>query len=84
MTEEFGLLTVWEFGEEKSYPTYTCGHCNVVVMLRPDRKRPRKRCLSCGKLVCERTKICAEDCTPLRDLVLEVERVFEEADALRG
>ena len=52
----------------RSYPTYTCGHCSKVVVIRPDRERPRTTCMACGGWICEKSEICNTHCTPLHAL----------------
>ena len=49
-------------------PTYTCGHCTNVVVMRPDRTRPRNFCHSCSKWICETKELCNLQCTPLYSL----------------
>jgi hypothetical protein len=49
----------------KRYPTYTCGHCSSIVIIRDDRTRPRNHCLSCDSWICEKNEICNTHCTPL-------------------
>lgn len=66
--DEFGELTVTEHGRKTTYPCYTCAHCNKVIVMRADRTRERKRCLKCGGLVCEKTQLCREICTPINQL----------------
>lgn len=63
--EEDGKMVMREI------PCYTCGHCTSVIGLRPDRMRDRRRCKSCGKLLCEKNEICNKDdeCIPLHSLV---------------
>lgn len=51
-----------------TYPFYACGHCSASVVMRPDRSRERKRCLSCGRWICETNELCNTDCTPLYSL----------------
>lgn len=69
MVEDCGTLTIWQDGKKvKTYPTYTCGHCSNVVVMRPDRVRERVKCKSCGKTICEKTELCATHCTPLPEL----------------
>ena len=41
--------------------TITCAHCNTVVILRPDRSRPRNYCRKCDKYVCD-NPACSVDC----------------------
>lgn len=50
------------------YPTYTCGHCSNVVVMRADRKRERVTCKSCGKMLCEQNELCLKGCTPIHEL----------------
>lgn len=56
---------------EHVYPCYTCGHCSVVIVIRPDRAREREKCGNCGKFVCEKNEICRTQCVPLRDLAVD-------------
>ncbi|SRR5258706_11534020 len=46
-------------------PFYACGHCSASVIMRPDRTRERRRCLTCGRWICETNELCSVDCTPL-------------------
>lgn len=43
-------------GANQTYETatITCAHCQVIVILRPDRSRPRGYCPKCDKYVCDR------------------------------
>lgn len=34
-------------------PTYTCSHCQVVVMLNPNRQRERAYCRKCDHYICD-------------------------------
>lgn len=34
-------------------PTFTCSHCNSVVIINPDRKRARYHCRGCDHLLCD-------------------------------
>lgn len=66
--QKFGELTIQDGGKIKTYPTYCCGHCSDVVVMREDRKRERFKCQSCQKLICERKEICLKHCTPIHAL----------------
>jgi hypothetical protein len=50
---------------QAEYHTYTCGHCSNIVVMRPDRVKPREMCFSCGKWICGKSEVCAKFCTPL-------------------
>ena len=66
---KFGELSVMDpFGKPNILPTYCCGHCSDVVVMRPDRVRARRHCHSCGKMICERKQICNIACTPIHEL----------------
>lgn len=51
---------------ERRYPTYTCGHCSKIVVMRADRVRPRNHCFGCDSWICEENEICNTHCTPLQ------------------
>lgn len=37
--------------------TYTCNHCNAIVVKNPDRTRERHVCRGCNSVICD---VCAE------------------------
>lgn len=34
-------------------PTYTCSHCQVVVVINPNRQRERAYCSKCDHYICD-------------------------------
>ena len=51
--------------------TITCAHCNTVVILRPDRSRPRGYCRKCDAYVCD---LCnGQECIPYDKLLDEMQ-----------
>ena len=52
--------------------TITCCHCNRVVILNPDRKRPRGYCAKCDHYVCD-SSACGLNCTPFRKLIEQLQ-----------
>ena len=34
-------------------PTYTCTHCQRVVVMNPERKRERYKCQGCNHMICD-------------------------------
>ena len=73
MNNEMGEVTLSGINESghfytQTFATYTCGHCSNVIMMRPDRVRPRERCLACGRWLCEKSEICHTQCTPIHAL----------------
>lgn len=45
--------------------TVTCCHCNAVVVLNPNRTRPRGYCASCDQYVCD-SPACGLECHPFQ------------------
>ena len=66
--QQMGELSVTECGKTEVFPTYTCAHCNDIIIMRPDRVRPRQRCFKCFKMICGTKDICTVDCTPLYEM----------------
>ena len=65
-----GMLIESNLGSDrtKEVPTYTCGHCQRVVIMNPTRTRPRNMCRRCMRQTCE-TAGCLQECNPIeRDL----------------
>ena len=52
--------------------TVTCSHCNVVVVLNPQRTRERGYCPKCDHYVCD-SPLCNRDCTPFAALADKVQ-----------
>ncbi len=57
--------------------TITCAHCQAVVVLNPNRTRPRHYCPQCDHYVCD-NPVCVTTCMPMNK-VLDVlqERAFK-------
>jgi hypothetical protein len=58
--------------------TYTCAHCQAIVIKNPLRQRPRNVCHKCMAVVCD-NPICVKECSPF---ARTIERVIERA--IRG
>ena len=58
-------------------PTLTCYHCGVVVVLNPDRTRPREWCFNCDSYICDPCKAVsvAVGCHPIAQ-ALELMRQY--------
>ena len=48
--------------------TVTCAHCNTIVILRPDRSRPRNYCRKCDAYICD-NPACLAGCLPYDKLL---------------
>lgn len=55
-------------------PTYTCSHCQAIVILNPKRNRDRAYCRGCDHYICDR---CGAErartgiCKPFKQLIDE-------------
>ena len=53
-------------------PTYTCEHCPQVVVMNPNRRRPRGYCKKCDGYICDRCNgilAATRECTPYAKLL---------------
>jgi hypothetical protein len=57
-------------GERVEAATYTCRHCNVVVIMNPRRTRDRNVCRKCMAVVCDKPE-CNLNCQPFAALIEE-------------
>lgn len=51
--------------------TYTCSHCERIVVMNPQRKRERYKCKSCNHHVCDdcaAKAVAGERCMPIKVL----------------
>lgn len=57
--------------------TVTCAHCGTVVVLNPNRTRPRAYCRKCDNYTCD--PCSARDCKPFAKLIDELqEQAFKD------
>jgi hypothetical protein len=58
------------FGEGQIFEsaTITCSHCHTIVILNPDRSRPRNYCRRCDHYICDNPG-CHTGCLPLNDFI---------------
>ena len=50
--------------------TITCAHCGSVVILNPDRTRPRSYCRRCDRYICDGCAALGE-CVPFEKILLD-------------
>lgn len=80
--DQIGAIWVEEIGEGglatlREIPSYVCGHCNTVIAMRAERTRERVSCRMCGSLICEKSQLCREACSPIHQLAQDH---FENVD----
>ena len=49
--------------------TWTCAHCNAIVLKNPDRTREREVCRKCMKVVCDNHNLWCEPFAALADAI---------------
>ena len=64
-------IAVARGGQRFETATYTCRHCNAVVIVNPQRSRERNVCRRCMAVVCDRPT-CVLECQPFDALVERV------------
>ena len=63
-------------GLHKELPSYTCVHCDRVIILNPERTRARNQCRKCMKIICDSAG-CVVGCNPFQK---DLERSYQEQD----
>jgi hypothetical protein len=56
-------------------PTYTCKHCQRIVVMNPDRQRERTYCRGCQHLICD-------DCAVIKAQTLECKTFDQVIDQI--
>lgn len=66
--------------------TSTCAHCNAVVILNPDRSRPRNYCRRCDRYICDGCAAIPTDgiCTPFEALLIRQQNIAYHQVEVRG
>lgn len=61
-------VTVAAPGEKLECGTYTCRHCQTIVILNASRTRERNVCRKCMAIVCDRPT-CVLECQPFARII---------------
>jgi len=59
--------------------TYTCSHCNAVVVLNPNRVRERYKCNGCNHHICDDCKAKRLMGNPCKTMKQAIEESMESA-----
>lgn len=57
--------------------TYTCTHCQAVVVMNPDRKRERYKCRGCSHLICDGCAAQRSAGTACRTFAQKLDELYE-------
>ena len=63
--------------------TYTCTHCQSVVVMNPERKRDRAYCRGCDHSICDNcgaAKAAGAKCRTFKQVVDEILEAAEQAE----
>jgi hypothetical protein len=66
--------------------TYTCGHCQAIVVMNPSRTRERTVCRGCMHVICDACSVVKGQtltCRPFQQVVDEALTAAEAALALK-
>ena len=57
-------------------PTYTCSHCQAIVVINPDRSRERALCRRCMHYICDGCGVklaLTRECKPFKQIADEIQ-----------
>lgn len=57
--------------------TYTCTHCEAVVVLNPERRRERYTCRGCSHLICDGCAALRTAGAPCRTYAQKLDELYE-------
>ena len=60
--------------------TYTCTHCQRVVVMNPERVRPRYKCRGCNHHICDNCAAIKEAGAPCKTFAQLVDEVLENTE----
>lgn len=61
-------------------PTYTCTHCESVVVMNPNRVRPRYTCRGCSHMICDSCGSKREAGAPCRTFAQLIDEFLEKQE----
>lgn len=67
-------------GQLSEIPTFTCTHCETVVIMNPERTRERYRCRGCNHLLCDNcasVRAAGGKCVTFRQIADEYQEAAE-------
>lgn len=85
LPDSIGVPNGMPVGSGKAFfetPTYTCSHCNAVVVMNPLRTRERGYCMSCDRYICDSCGVAKSQgvvCLPYTEFIEELLEQNEKA-----
>jgi hypothetical protein len=73
LTKPLGLITA-PAGTKLESATVCCNHCNKIVVLNPNRSRPRGYCANCDSYICDMCEFIRKTrgCITIKQIISEV------------
>lgn len=65
-------------------PTYTCSHCDRVVVMNPLRSRERAYCRGCDRYICDNCGVIRAQTGACKTMKQTVDEVLNAAETGRG
>jgi hypothetical protein len=60
--------------------TYTCAHCQYVVVMEPKRTRPRAVCLACYQRICDGCEVVRQQTLTCRSMARLIDDTLETSE----
>lgn len=64
--------------------TYTCSHCQAVVVIEPKRTRERAYCRSCDHLICDGCGVLRANGAKCKTFKQVIDEMLEQAERQAG
>lgn len=65
-------------------PTYTCSHCQYVVVMNPKRTREREYCRGCDSYICDGCGELKKNGVPCKTYAQKVDEFLNSAEKQNG
>lgn len=66
-------------GKHFEADTYTCTHCQVVVVMNPERKRERYKCRGCNHHICDPCAVLKTAGAPCKTFAQFADEILSKA-----
>jgi hypothetical protein len=61
-------------------PTYTCSHCQTVVVMNPNRQRERAYCRGCDHRICDNCGAARAAGAPCKTMKQVIDEILADAE----
>lgn len=71
-------------GQLAELPTYTCSHCQAVVVMNPARQRERYKCRGCNHHICDNCGAARAAGAPCKTMSQVIDEYLAQAERQSG